>query len=135
MLNEPIKYTILFVDDEENNLNVFKTTFKWYYNVFVAISANEGMKILQKEKIDMIITDQRMPKVTGVEFLKKVIPQYPDLVRIILTAYSDVEAIAYAINEAGIYQYRQERYRSYGSERHVIHQHTMCGRRTYRNTI
>lgn len=108
MLDEEIKYTILFVDDEESNLSVFKTTFKWYYNVFVAISAHEGMKILEKEKIDMIITDQRMPKVTGVEFLKKVIPKYPDLVRILLTAYSDVEAIAYAINEAGIYQYIQK---------------------------
>jgi len=108
MLDDEIKYSILFVDDEQTNLNVFQTTFKWYYNVFVAISAKEGMEILQKEKIDMIITDQRMPEMTGVEFLKKIIPEYPDLVRIIITAYSDMEAIAYAINEAGIYQYIQK---------------------------
>jgi len=108
MLDEEIKYTILFVDDEESNLNVFQTTFKWYYKVFVAISAKEGLEILEKEKIDMIITDQRMPEMTGVEFLKKVIPEYPDIVRIIITAYSDMEAVAYAINEAGIYQYIQK---------------------------
>lgn len=108
MLDDEIKYTILFVDDEEANLNVFQTTFKWYYNVFVAISAKEGLEILKKEKIDMIITDQRMPVMTGVEFLEKIIPEYPDLVRIIITAYSDMEAIAYAINEAGIYQYIQK---------------------------
>ena len=56
----------------------------------------------------MIITDQRMPEMTGVEFLKKVIPEYPDIVRIIITAYRDMEAVAYAINEAGIYQYIQK---------------------------
>lgn len=108
MLDEEKVYSILFVDDEQNNLNIFKTTFKWYYKVFVAGSAMEGMKILREESIDMIITDQRMPEVTGVEFLKMATKEFPDLVRIILTAYSDVEAIAYAINEAGIYQYIQK---------------------------
>lgn len=108
MLDDEIKYTILFVDDEETNLSVFQRTFKWYYKVFVAISAKEGMEILKKEKIDMIITDQRMPEMTGIEFLEKVIPKYPDLVRIIITAYSDIEAIAYAINETKIYQYIQK---------------------------
>lgn len=105
---EEKKYSILFVDDEEQNLNVFKMTFKWYYEVYTALSAKEGYEVLKNNHIDMIITDQRMPEESGVEFLQNVIPLYPDLVRIILTGYSDIEAIAYAINEAGIYQYIQK---------------------------
>ncbi|MDH5598150.1 MAG: response regulator, partial [Cyclobacteriaceae bacterium] len=103
-----IKYSILYVDDEQVNLDVFKSTFRWYYTVHTALSGKEGLEILEKEKIDMVITDQKMPGMSGVEFLKKIIPSYPDQVRIILTGYSDIEAIAYAINEVGIYQYIQK---------------------------
>lgn len=120
MNSKEIKYSILFVDDEPANLNVFQTTFKWYYIVHVASSASEGMKILEKENIDMIITDQRMPEMTGVEFLKQVIPIYPDLIRIIITAYSDMEAIAYAINEVGIYQYITKPWDA-DEMRHILH--------------
>nr|HAD50189.1 two-component system response regulator [Algoriphagus sp.] len=67
------KIKILYVDDEENNLQAFKATFRRDYKIFLAISAKEGREILDKEEIDIIITDQRMPEETGVEFLESII--------------------------------------------------------------
>lgn len=63
------------------------------------------MKILDENKIDLILTDQKMPEMTGVEFLKNVIPKHPDPFRLIVTGFSDTESIVEAINECGIYQY------------------------------
>ena len=72
------KIKILYVDDEENNLQAFKATFRRDYKIFLAISAKEGREILDKEEIDIIITDQRMPEETGVEFLESIIPIHPN---------------------------------------------------------
>ena len=99
------KHFVLYVDDEENNLRIFKRTFKRDYEVFTAISAADGMKILAETPISLIITDQRMPEKTGVEFLKDVLSLYPDTVRIILTAFSDITDIMEAVNDCGIYRY------------------------------
>jgi two-component system, sensor histidine kinase and response regulator len=99
------KYSILYIDDETANLNVFNTTFRRDYRVFTAGSAAEGVEILQSTPIDLIITDQRMPKTTGVDFLKWCKAAYPDVIRIILTGFSDTEAIITAINECDIYRY------------------------------
>ena len=99
------KYRILYVDDELGNLNVFNATFRREYAVFTANNATEGMKILGSTQIDLIITDQRMPKITGVEFLKWCKAYYPDSMRIILTGFSDSDAIITAINECDIYRY------------------------------
>jgi len=98
-------YNILYVDDEEQNLVSFKAVFRREYNVFTAKSGSEGFDILQKEPIDLIITDQRMPQMTGIQFLEKVIPQYPDTIRMILTGFSDVEAIIGAINNGRVFRY------------------------------
>ncbi|TAH21169.1 MAG: hybrid sensor histidine kinase/response regulator [Cytophagales bacterium] len=99
------KYNILYVDDEKSNLNVFNATFRRDYNVFTANSAAEGIELLASSKIDIIITDQRMPKMTGAEFLKWSKVHYPETIRIILTGFSDTEAIITAINECDIYRY------------------------------
>jgi len=99
------KYNILYVDDEEYNLVAFKAAFRKYYNIFTATSAEEGFKILGENEIYLIITDQRMPQMTGIQFLEKVIPQYPDTIRIILTGFSDVEAIIGAINTGRVFRY------------------------------
>lgn len=99
------KYSILYVDDEEQNLISFKAAFRREYNIYIALSGEEGLKILHDNKIDLIITDQRMPNMTGIQFLEKVIPQYPDTVRMILTGFSDVEAIIGAINTGRVYRY------------------------------
>ncbi|GAB4465662.1 MAG: hypothetical protein OHK0057_02690 [Thermoflexibacter sp.] len=99
------KHSILYVDDELVNLNVFKATFRRDYDIFTANSAQEAMEILRQQAIDLIISDQRMPKMTGVEFLKWTLTEYPHAIRIILTGFSDTEAIIRAINECDIYRY------------------------------
>ncbi len=104
MAQEP-KYRILYVDDERNNLVVFRNAFFRYYEVFTAISGHEGLKILEKEEIHLIITDQKMPGMTGVELLEKVVETHPDMMRMVLTAHSDIDFIMRAINRCGIYQY------------------------------
>lgn len=100
-----MKYTILYVDDEIANLNVFKATFRRDYTIYTANSATEGMEIFKTAPIDLVITDQRMPKITGVEFLKWCLAEYPDTMRVILTGFSDTDAIITAINECDIYRY------------------------------
>jgi signal transduction histidine kinase len=102
------KYSILYVDDEVSNLTVFKNTFRRDYNIFTAETAKEGLQILDKEKIDLILTDQRMPEMSGVEFLKKVMVSYPQPSRILITAYTDFDALKDAVNEAKIFQYIQK---------------------------
>lgn len=99
------KIRILYVDDEENNLQAFKATFRRDYKIFLAISAKEGAEILEKEEIDIIITDQRMPEKTGVEFLESIIPFYPQPIRVLLTGYTDVQAVIDAINKGQVYHY------------------------------
>lgn len=99
------KIKVLYVDDEEHNLTAFKATFRREYDVFTAISADEGRAILATENINIIITDQRMPHITGVEFLESIIEEYPEPIRILLTGYTDVSAVIDAINKGQIYRY------------------------------
>lgn len=99
------KIVILYVDDEENNLISFKATFRIKYKVLTAISGDEAMKVLSENKVEIIITDQRMPNMTGVEFLEKVLVLYPDTMRILLTGYTDMAAVVDAINKGKIFHY------------------------------
>jgi len=96
---------ILYVDDEKDNLTVFNSAFRRYYEIHLASSGREGLEIMKKHKIQLIITDQRMPEMTGIQFLEKVIPDYPDCIRMILTGFSDIEAIIQAINTGRVYRY------------------------------
>ena len=98
-------FSILFVDDEEHNLTSFNATFRREYNIFTALSGKEGIEILRNNKIHLIITDQRMPEMTGIQFLEKIVPEYPDIIRMILTGFSDVEAIIDAINTGRVFRY------------------------------
>jgi response regulator RpfG family c-di-GMP phosphodiesterase len=100
--------SVLYVDDEVHNLNSFKAGFRRLFNVFTAESAVEGRKILESENIHVIITDQRMPVMTGIEFLESIIPQYPDPIRILLTGYADINAVIDAINKGQVYKYIQK---------------------------
>lgn len=96
---------VLYIDDEENNLQAFKASFRRQYEIYTAISAAEGLKILQNVDIQVIIADQKMPNTTGVEFFKSIVDTYPDPIRILLTGYTDIEALADAINHGDIYRY------------------------------
>ena len=99
------KISILYIDDEAHNLTAFKANFRNDYQVFTAETAFEGLEILKKEKVHILITDQRMPKMTGIQFLESVIQQFPDPIRMILTGYSDIEAVMDAINKGQVYRY------------------------------
>ena len=99
------KISILYVDDEENNLFSFKATFRVKYQVYIAISGDEALKILDSKEVQIIITDQRMPEMTGVEFLEKVLEKYPNPMRILLTGYADMGAVVDAVNKGKIFHY------------------------------
>lgn len=99
------KYTILVVDDEPDNLLLLERVLRREYNVFSANSGAEALDILDNMTVDMIISDQRMPQMTGAELLGEAYKRNPDQVRLLLTAYSDVKDIIAAINAGHIYQY------------------------------
>ncbi len=98
-------YNILLIDDEVDNLNVLAELLKDEYNIFVAESGAKGLEIIQNKHIDLIITDQRMPEMTGVQMLKKTVDDHPDTIRMILTGFTDVNAIIDAINSGQVYRY------------------------------
>ena len=96
---------ILYVDDESNNLVSFKAVFRIKYNVYTAISGEEAVKILRNNSVNIIITDQRMPQMTGVEFLESILDEFPDPIRILLTGYADMNAVIDAVNKGKIFHY------------------------------
>jgi len=99
------KISILYVDDEENNLFSFKATFRLKYEVFTAINGAEAIELVKNNPIDIIITDQRMPEMTGVEFLEEIIKIDAAPMRILLTGYADMAAVVDAVNKGKIFHY------------------------------
>lgn len=100
------QHTVLCVDDEENILSSLKRLLKKEnYRLLTASSGKEGLEILAANQIDMVISDQRMPGMSGTELLKQIKKLYPDIIRIILTGYTDVDSITEAINEGSIYKF------------------------------
>lgn len=99
------KINVLYVDDEATNLSAFKANFRRDFNIFLAKSAKEGKEILIKNEIEIILTDQRMPEKTGVKFLQSILDEYPDPIRILVTGYSDMNAVKDAINKGQVYKY------------------------------
>ncbi|MFH1625457.1 MAG: response regulator [Pseudomonadota bacterium] len=100
------KRTILCVDDEQSILNALGRLLRREdYTVLTASNAKEGLKLTQENQIDLIISDQRMPGMTGVDLLKQVKEISPNTVRIILSGYTDVNSITAAINEGNVYKF------------------------------
>lgn len=99
-------YTLLCVDDEKNILNALKRLLrKENFRLLTGNSGNEGLEILAANEVHVVLSDQRMPGMNGTEFLKEVKALYPDILRIILTGYTDVDSISEAINEGHIYKF------------------------------
>jgi two-component system, NtrC family, response regulator HupR/HoxA len=96
---------LLLIDDEIANLQKLQRTFIDQYVVHLAQSGEEALRLLRAHPIDAIITDQKMPNMTGVEFLEASLKEYPDLVRIVLTGYTDVEDLIAAINTGKVHKY------------------------------
>jgi PAS domain S-box-containing protein len=99
------KIKILYVDDEENNLFSFAANFRKRYEIFTASSAYHGKKILSQHEIHIIITDERMPEVSGIQFLESIKEEFPLPIRIVLTAFADIEIVMQAINKGQVYRY------------------------------
>jgi len=98
--------TVLYIDDEPHNLISFRASFRRDFNIFTAESAEEGRKILDSNKqISVILSDQRMPKTTGIEFFESILEQYPDPIRILITGYTDINAVIDSINRGQVYKY------------------------------
>lgn len=95
---------VLYVDDEQENLLVFRSTFRRYFDILTATSASEAGKLLLDQDVDVIISDQRMPDMSGVDFLKS-LPESQKNIRIIMTGYSDIGAVVDALNSGKIYKY------------------------------
>jgi len=96
---------LLIVDDEDEILKALHRQFRRDYQVYTARSAEEGFRLLMENPIHVIISDQRMPKITGSEFLGKVKTEYPDAIRLLLTGYADIQAVISAVNEGNIFRY------------------------------
>ena len=101
------EYTILYIDDEESNLRVFKNTFRRDFNIYIAASAQEGLEILNKSKIDVIITDQRMPGKTGLELLKEIHEMFPLIPphRLMVSGYAAPCDINTAYKDYGLFRF------------------------------
>ena len=98
------KINLLYVDDETNNLQAFTANFRNTFNLFTANSGQEGLELLSKNDIHVVLADQRMPTMTGVNFLKEVKKLYPKAIRILITAYSDYSVIIEAVNNINIFR-------------------------------
>ena len=105
VMKQNTKHTIMVVDDEVDNVEVLERIFRKKYHVLKATSGVDALEVLKKEKVSVIISDQRMPQMTGVEFLTQSIQTHPSTIRILLTGYSDIESVIDAINSGQIYRY------------------------------
>jgi signal transduction histidine kinase len=100
-----IKPNILYVDDLQPNRLLFQVTFKKEYHIILAESASKALEILKHEDIQVLVTDQRMPDMTGTELLEIVAREYPEIRRYLLTAYTDFESVVEAVNKGRIHGY------------------------------
>ncbi len=98
-------FTLLFVDDEPDIVDSLRRSFRKAYTVLTATSGNEALEVLKTQNVDLIISDQRMPGMTGDALLAMAKELQPDAIRILLTGYSDLESLVKCVNEAGIYKY------------------------------
>lgn len=101
------KHTILCVDDEVDNVDALERIFRQKYSVLKATSGKEALKILANHpgELAVIITDQRMPEMTGSEFLSESLKSHPNTIRILLTGYTDIQTVIEAVNRGEIYRY------------------------------
>jgi two-component system probable response regulator PhcQ len=105
--NEPVKPAVLYVDDEEQALKYFRRGLEKDFRILTAPGVAQAMGILEQDSgsVGVVITDQRMPGKSGVELLTRVRERWPAIVRILVTAYTDVESAIAAVNSGSVYKY------------------------------
>ncbi|HAN19473.1 MAG: hypothetical protein A2X13_02245 [Bacteroidetes bacterium GWC2_33_15] len=99
------RYKILYIDDQETNLLLFTEVFQYDYFIITAFSGFEALKIIEKQDFDLIISDQAMPQMSGVEFFEHLLKIKPGPNRILLTAFNNIIALEEAVNRAKIFRY------------------------------
>jgi signal transduction histidine kinase len=99
------RHTVLVVDDESDVVSSVKDLLRLDYKVLGATRAAEGLAMLEREPVHVVMTDQRMPETTGVELLAKVRERHPDAMRLLFTGYADIRAVVDAINRGSVYRY------------------------------
>jgi response regulator RpfG family c-di-GMP phosphodiesterase len=96
---------VLVIDDEVKSLAAFQSLLRREFNIFTADTALKGKKILETTNIHVLISDQRMPEMTGIAFFQSILKVHPDPIRILYTGYSDISAVIDAINKGDVYRY------------------------------
>ena len=96
---------VLYLDDEEHNLTAFRAAFRRDFQVHVTTVPSEAVRMLEEHPIDVVISDQKMPDISGVEFFEMIMADHPDPVRMLLTGHADIDAVIDAINKGRIYKY------------------------------
>src|SRR5712664_607295 len=99
------RHTLLVVDDEPDVVHSVQDLLRLDYKVLGATRAKEGLRILQEQEVHLVMTDQRMPEMTGVEFLGHVRGDHPEAIRLLFTGYADIKAVIDAINCGNVYRY------------------------------
>jgi serine/threonine-protein kinase len=99
------KARLLFVDDEERIVNLLRMIFRSNYEVYTATSGRQALEILSTQAIDVVVSDQRMPEMTGIELLSQVRKQSPASMRILLTGYSDLSSIVGSVNDGEVFRF------------------------------
>src|SRR5437660_564541 len=99
------RHTVLVVDDEADVVQSVQDLLRLDYRVLGATRAADALALLQQEEVHIVMTDQRMPGMTGVEFLRQVRGQHPDAIRLLFTGYADIKAVIDAINRGNVYRY------------------------------
>ncbi|MGE3819077.1 MAG: response regulator [Isosphaeraceae bacterium] len=104
-MSPPSKYCLLIVDDEPNVCDSVHDLLRREFRVLKAHSAEEGYRMMQEEEVHIIMSDQRMPQISGVELLERVKSRNPRAIRLLFTGFADVESIIAAINQGHVYQF------------------------------
>lgn len=101
------RHTILAVDDEKNNLDLLHRIFRKNYNILLASSGEEALQIIEQHgsEISLIVSDQKMPNMEGTDLFRKIYEKHPEMVKILLTGYSNIDILVEAINECHLFQY------------------------------
>jgi response regulator RpfG family c-di-GMP phosphodiesterase len=101
----PAKHCLLVIDDEPDVCDSVHDLLRREFRILKAHSGQEAFRLLQEEEVHLIMTDQRMPQITGVEFLTKVKARNPHAIRMLFTGYADLEAVISAINQGHVFQF------------------------------
>jgi response regulator RpfG family c-di-GMP phosphodiesterase len=128
-------YKLLIVDDELPNLRLLERLFRRDYTCLTASSGAEAIKLLEQHDVAVVITDQRMPQMTGIELLRQTADLRPHMVRILLTGYMDVEALVEALNSGLVNTYLSKPWNNEDLKRRIVRAIEHYERNKSRNTI